>query len=168
MNNSKYYSKGHPLYVRKVETYTPPTLPILTRVWYVSLMAFLLFLLVGFINSAHGQNSINRGSRLIEIGFDKSEPKQSTLFVSVKNTKVTGVKLDKVETLSSIKVGQFETQINGRTVKHSEFKPLNYGYQKAFVTDKNLEFNYITVEYENGKVKSVSLCKNPNDFLLFE
>lgn len=166
MNNSKYYSKGHPLYVRKVETYTPPTLPILTRVWYISLMVFLLILLVGFLNSAHAQNSINRGSRLVEIGFDKSEPKQSVLFVSVKNTRMQGVKADTKETLSSIKVGRLETQINGVTVEHSEFKSVGYGGQKATV--KGGDFNYIVIQYENGKVKSVSLCKNPNDFLLFE
>jgi hypothetical protein len=166
MNKIKYYSKGHPMYVRKIESYTPPTLPILTRLWYVSLMLILLFLLVGFINSAHGQNSINRGSRLVEIGFDKSEPKQSTLFVSTKNTRMQGIKADISETLSSIKIGKAETQINGVTVEHSEFKSVGYGGQKATV--KGGDFNYLVVQYESGKVKTVTLFKNPNDFLLFE
>ena len=141
-------------------------LPFSERFALVCTLVFPLWCISAFFNDLYAQNSINRGSRLVEISFDKSEPPQSVLFGSTKNTKVTGVKANKVETLSSIKVGKAETQVNGKTVKHSEFKSVGYGGQKAFV--KGGDFNYIVVQYKNGKVKSVSLCKNPNDFLLFE
>ena len=141
-------------------------LPFSERIALVCTLSFLLWLISCFFNDLYAQNSINRGSRLVEIGFDKSEPKQSVLFVSVKNTRMQGVVSDTKETLSSIKVGMLETQINGVTVQHSEFKAVGFGYQKAFTKDS--DFNYIVVQYENGKVKSVTLFKNPNDFLLFE
>lgn len=141
-------------------------LPFSERFALVCTLVFLLWCISAFFNDLYAQNSINRGSRLIEVGFDKSEPKQSTLFVSVRNTRMQGIKPDIKETLSSIKVGRLETQINGVTVEHEEFKSVGYGSQKAVVKDS--DFNYIVIQYENGKVKNVSLCKNPNDFLLFE
>jgi hypothetical protein len=141
-------------------------LPFSERFALVCTLSFLLWIISCFFNDLYAQNSINRGSRLVEVGFDKSEPKQSTLFVSVKNTRMQGIKADISETLSSIKVGKSETQINGVTVEHSKFKSVGYGGQKATV--KTGDFNYIVIQYQEGKVKRVTLFKNPNDFLLFE